>query len=314
MPNFLAAVALLTSSALLVSGCAGPGQEDDEFVVLTTFTVIADMAKNVAGEHARVESLTKPGAEIHGYEPTPSDIVRGLEADLILDNGLGLEAWFADFVQDVNAPHVTLSESLTPIPIEGREGVPNPHAWMSPREAVHYVEAIRAALTEADPAHADAYAFNAARYTEEIESIGSTLVEDLAEVSEDRRVLVTCEGAWSYLARDASLEEVYLWATNSDGAATPQSVAHAIHVVTQAQVPSVFCESTVGPEAMYAVAAESGAEFGGILFVDSLTEEDGPAPTYLALLEHNVRTIVAGLTVSDEGVSPHDAPGVDPDA
>ncbi|HVU11112.1 MAG TPA: metal ABC transporter substrate-binding protein [Phototrophicaceae bacterium] len=266
--------------------------------VLTTFTIIADMARNVACGLVDVESITKPGAEIHHYEPTPSDIVRALNADLILDNGLGLETWADRFYANVpNVPHITLSTGVTPIIISGGpfDGKPNPHAWMSPTNALIYVENIRQALSDLDPADAPAFAENAQAYDAQIHQVDQYLKQALAVLPADERTLVSCEGAFSYLTRDTGMGELYLWAVNSDQEGTPQQIAHVIDQVNANHVPAVFCESTVNDKAQLAVAAQTGARFGGVLYVDSLTEANGPAPTYLKLLTVNAQTIVSGL-------------------
>jgi len=304
------AIATLATGALvLLAGCsagtdagsADAPADDGRPVVLTTFTVLADMAENVAGEHLRVESITKVGAEIHGYEPTPGDVRKAADADLILDNGMGLEAWFGRFVDGLDVPHVVVSEGVDPIPLgddtaEEYQGKANPHAWMSPRNAQLYVRNMADAFAELDPAHADDYAANAAAYSAEIDAVHVELTGALDALPESHRALVTCEGAFPYLARDAGLTEKYLWAVNAEQQATPGSVVAAIEFVEENDVPAVFCESTVSDESMRQVARESGAAFGGTLYVDSLSEPDGPVPTYLDLLRHDTDTIVAGLT------------------
>lgn len=292
----------MAGSALTIvaTGCAtATGQDTDTApTVLTTFTVLADMTQNVAGDHVQVESLTRPGAEIHTYEPTPQDMVRASDAALILDNGMGLEAWFTQFTDQVDAPSVTVSEGVEPIAITagGYEGQDNPHAWMSPDNAAIYVENIRAALTDLAPEHAEEFATNAEAYTEEIRVIGEDTQGALRSLPEAERALVTCEGAFSYLARDADLQERYLWPVNAEQEATPAQVAEVVDFVADNAVPAVFCESTVNARTQEQVAAEAGADFGGTLYVDSLSEPDGPVPTYQDLLRHNADTIIAGLT------------------
>jgi manganese transport system substrate-binding protein len=287
--------------AALVGACAGGGAEAGgeprRPLVMTTFTVLADMTRVVAGDLLRVESITKVGAEIHGYEPTPDDLRRADGADLILDNGLGLEAWFAQFVERVDAPHVVISEGVTAIPIadDAYAGRPNPHAWMSPLMAVTYVDNIAAALSRLDPPHAATYQANAAAYRDRIAEVHHEMLEQLAVLPPGQRALVSCEGAFTYLTRDAGLIERYLWAVNAEGQATPRRVAETIEYVRANGVPAVFCESTVSDSLQRQVARESGARFAGTLYVDSLSETDGPVPTYLDLLRHDVGTIVAGL-------------------
>jgi len=267
-------------------------------VILTTFTVLADIARNVAGGAAIVESLTKPGAEIHGYQPTPRDLIRAQKANLILDNGLGLERWAQKFYGDLkNVPHVTLSEGVQPVDISEDlyKGKPNPHAWMSPQNTLIYVENIRKALVELDPPNAATYNANAYAYSHKIKDIDRTLRKELAVIPPDKRYMVSCEGAFSYLARDYKLKELYLWAVNSEQQATPKQVEKVIKSVRQNKIPVVFCESTVSDEAQRQVASEAGAKFGGVFYVDSLSSADGPVPTYLKLMQYNVNTLVKGL-------------------
>ena len=281
-----------------IGNTAQNANTENKKVILTTFTVLADMARNVAGDKVIVQSLTKPGAEIHGYEPTPSDIVKAQDADLILDNGLGLERWAQKFYGNLkNVPHVTLSEGITPIDIseDAYAGKPNPHAWMSPKLALKYVENIRDALVNLDPANAETYTTNAQAYSEQIKKIDGKLQKTVKEIPANRRFMVTCEGAFSYLAKDYGLKEEYLWAVNAEKQATPKQVEKVINTVRKNQVPVVFCESTVSADAQKQVAKESNAEFGGVFYVDSLTDANGVAPTYFKLLEYNINTLVNGL-------------------
>lgn len=266
--------------------------------VLTTFTVLADMTRNVAGDRVNVESITKPGAEIHGYEPTPGDMVRLQKADLVLDNGMNLEKWAEKLYQNVpDVPHVTLTEGITAIPIAEGPYVdkPNPHAWMSPANALLYVDAIARALSDIDAKNSDYFAKNAAAYKEEIARVDTKLKAELGSLPEGGRYLASCEGAFSYLIRDYGLRELYLWPINADTQGTPQQIRSVVETVKANQIPAVFCESTVSDEAQRQVASETGARFGGVFYVDSLSGDDGPTPTYLKLLEYNADTLVRGL-------------------
>ena len=266
--------------------------------VLTTFTVLADMAKNVAGKQADVSSLTKPGAEIHGYEPTPGDIARMQGADLVLDNGLGLEKWAEKLYQNVpDVPHVTLTKAIAPIGIaEGPyKDKPNPHAWMSPANALKYVDAIAVALSDIDPAHTSEYEKNATAYKKRIEAVDTKLRVGLQDLPASKRYLVTCEGAFTYLVKDYGLKELYLWPINADAQGTPQQIRKVVEDVRTNDVTAVFCESTVSDKAQQQVAKETGAAFGGVFYVDSLSGSDGPTPTYLHLLEYNTDVFLKGV-------------------
>jgi len=281
---------------LLVS--CGPSAEKSKTGpkrILTTFTILQDIAQNVAGTAAIVESITKPGAEIHDYEPTPLDLVKAQDADLVLWNGLGLERWFEKFLQQVkDVPSVVLTEGVEPMGIgEGPyTGKPNPHSWMSPANAIVYVENIRKALVKLDPVNEATYNKNAAAYTAELRAIDEPVRKALEAIPADQRWLVSCEGAFSYLTRNYGMKELYLWPINADQEGTPQQVQKVVDTVRSNKIPVVFSESTISDKAMLQVAKETGARYGGVLYVDSLTSADGPAPTYLKLLQYNADTIV----------------------
>jgi manganese/iron transport system substrate-binding protein len=291
----LFAVALSVAN---LSAQAEPAPDDGKFKVVTTFTVLQDIAQNVAGDKATVVSITKPGAEIHDYQPTPLDIVKAQHADLVLWNGFNLERWFEKFLQNVeDVPSVVLTDGIAPMGIkEGPyTGKPNPHAWMSPTNALLYVENIRKALVEHDPANADSYNRNAEAYAAKIKALDEPLRKRLAAIPEGQRWLVTSEGAFSYLARDYDLREAYLWPINADEQGTPQQVRKVIDLVREKGIPVVFSESTISDRAAKQVAKETGARYGGVLYVDSLSTADGPVPTYLDLLKVTVETIAKGF-------------------
>ncbi len=268
------------------------------FTVVTTFTVIADMAQNVAGEDAKVVSITKPGAEIHDYEPTPQDLVKAQQADLVLWNGLNLERWFERFFANVkDVPSVVVTEGVEPMSIHGGEydGKPNPHAWMSVSNAKIYVKNIEAALAKHDPVHAENYHKNAAAYLAKLEAMDAKLKEEVAKIPPEQRWLVSSEGAFSYLARDLGFKEAYLWPINAEQQGTPQQVSALIETVRANQIPVVFSESTISDKPAKQVAKESGAKYGGVLYVDSLSAADGPVPTYLDLLKVTTDTVINGF-------------------
>ncbi|MCA1969599.1 MAG: metal ABC transporter substrate-binding protein [Rhizobium sp.] len=266
--------------------------------VITTFTVIADIARNVAGDRAEVDSITKPGAEIHNYQPTPRDILKARDADLVLWNGLNLERWFEKFLANLGTvPAAVISDGVQPISISGGgyDGKPNPHAWMSPDNALIYVENIRKALAQVDPQNSEAYAANAKAYSDKIRAEIEPMKAKIAALPAEKRWLVTSEGAFSYLARDLALKELFLWPVNADAQGTPQQVRAVIDAMREYQVHVIFSESTISDKPARQVAEETGAAYGGVLYVDSLSEDGGPVPTYLDLLKVTVSTIAEGL-------------------
>ena len=271
--------------------------------MLTTFTVLADLARNVAGDRLTVRSIVKPGSEIHGYQPTPSDIERAGSADLIVENGLGLELWARKFTASAgDIPTLTLSDGMEPLLIaeDAYAGKPNPHAWMSPQRTMAYVDQLERAFRKLDPAGADQFKANAIAYKQRLQRLDQDLRSALEAIPEERRVLVSCEGAFTYLAKDYGLEEAYLWPVNAESQVTPKRMARLIETVRNRKIPAVFCESTVSDKAQKQVAAESGARFGGTFYVDSLSKADGPAPTLLKLQRHNVALLINGLAGSTE--------------
>ncbi|WP_018121937.1 metal ABC transporter substrate-binding protein [Wohlfahrtiimonas chitiniclastica] len=270
----------------------------EPFKVATTFTIIQDMAQNVAGDAAIVESITKHGAEIHNYQPTPKDIIRTQSADLILWNGLYLENWFERFFENMkDVPSVVVSDGIEPLSITEGEynGMPNPHAWMSPTNALIYVDNIRDAFVKYDPDNADTYKKNAEDYKAKIKALDQPLRDRLANIPEDQRWLVTSEGAFSYLAKDYDFKELYLWAINAEQQGTPQQVRKVIDTVRANNIPVVFSESTVSDKPAKQISKETNADYGGVLYVDSLSEPNGPVPTYIDLLNVTVETIAKGF-------------------
>ncbi|KHS65823.1 iron-binding protein [Pectobacterium brasiliense] len=295
LPALFRRIALPCALLLLASTSA---QAAEKLKVITTFTIIQDIAQNIAGDAATVESITKPGAEIHDYQPTPRDIVKTQSAQLVLWNGMNLERWFTRFFENVkNVPAVVVTEGITPLPIrEGAyNGNPNPHAWMSPSNALIYIENIRKGLVQADPANAETYNHNAKAYAEKIKALDAPLRERLARIPEQQRWLVTSEGAFSYLAKDYQFNEVYLWPINADEQGSPQQVRRVIDTVREKAIPVVFSESTVSDKPAKQVSKETGAKYGGVLYVDSLSTEKGPVPTYIDLLKVTVETIAKGF-------------------
>jgi len=283
----------------LAFGLAGQASASDRIKVLTSFTVFADMARNVAGEHAEVVSITKEGAEIHMFRPTPGDIKRGLGADVALWNGMGLETWFARYLENLGEVKAyTLSDGVEPILIAGGayEGRSNPHAWMSPGNAMIYIDNIVTALSETDPDNADAYAANGEAYKAEIAATFAPIRAAIEALPEEKRWLVTSEAAFSYLAADFGLKEASIWAINADDQGSPQQVRRVIDLIRDNNIPVIFSESTVSPKPAEQVARETGIAYGGVLYVDSLSTPDGPVPTYMDLLKVTSQTIVTGLT------------------
>jgi len=266
-------------------------------VILASFTVLADIIKNVAKDEFVVRSLIQPGVEVHGYQPTPSDLVRASNAFVFVDNGFGFELWAEKFVSNLKVKRITVAEDLDPVFIseDFYKGKPNPHAWISPKRGLLYVDILVDSLSELRPSKRKFFEENGKIYKERLSNLDKEFSLFINNLNKNRRYLVSCEGAFSYLTNDYGLEEVYLWPVNAESQITPKRMARTISLVKDKNVPSVFCESTVSNESQMVVANETGANFGGNLFVDSLSENSGPASSYIKMLEHNLDLIKKGL-------------------
>lgn len=272
-------------------------KETNKEVILASFTVLADIIENVAKDEFVVKSITKPGVEVHGYQPTPSDLIKASKAFVFIDNGFGFELWAEKFVSNLQINRVTISNRLEPIFIseDFYKGKPNPHAWISPKRGMIYVDVIVDSLSELKPSEAESFKNNGQIYKNKIAKIDKDFSLFINNLEKNNRYLVTCEGAFSYLTNDYGLKEAYLWPVNAESQITPKRMARTISLVKNKNIPSVFCESTVSNESQMVVASETGAKFGGDLFVDSISQDNKSANTYLKMLQHNLTLIKKGL-------------------
>ena len=290
---------ILLFVALGTTSCKNISEVDksNKKLLLVSFTVLEDIVKNIVGDEFDVKSITKPGIEVHGYQTTPSDLIKGSRAEVFIDNGFGFELWAEKFVSNLKVKRITIANNLKPLFIgeDAYKGKPNPHAWISPKRGIIYVDTLSRALSELKPQSKTVFKKNAEIYKNKLLEIDEDFSLFLNTLQKSKRYLVSCEGAFSYLTNDYGLEEVYLWPVNAESQITPKRMARTISLVKEKNVPSVFCESTVSNESQMVVASETGANFGGNLFVDSLSDDSGPASSYIKMLEHNLDLIKKGL-------------------
>ena len=267
--------------------------ESNKKLLLVSFTVLEDIVKNIVGEEFNVKSITKPGMEVHGYQTTPSDLIKGSRAEVFIDNGFGFELWAEKFVSNLKVKRITIANNLKPLFIgeDAYKGKPNPHAWISPKRGLIYVDTLTRALSELKPQSKTVFKKNAEIYKNKLLEIDEDFSLFLNTLKKNQKYLVSCEGAFTYLTNDYGLKEAYLWPVNAESQITPKRMAKVINLVKTNDIPAVFCESTVSSESQLAVARETGAKFGGNFFVDSLSEKDGPASSYIDLLNHNLNLI-----------------------
>ena len=262
-------------------------------LLLVSFTILEDIVRNIVGEEFNVQSITKPGMEVHGYQTTPSDLIKGSKAVVFIDNGFGFELWAEKFVTNLKVSRITISNNLKPVFIseDAYKGKPNPHAWISPKRGIIYVDILSRALSELKPQSKNVFEKNAKIYKNKLSKIDEDFSLFLNTLKKNQKYLVSCEGAFTYLTNDYGLKEAYLWPVNAESQITPKRMAKVINLVKNNDIPAVFCESTVSSDSQLAVSRETGAKFGGNFYVDSLSSKNGPASSYLDLLNHNLNLI-----------------------
>ena len=293
---------ILILVALTTTSCKNISEVDksNKKLLLVSFTVLEDIVKNIVGDEFDVKSITKPGMEVHGYQTTPSDLIKGSRAEVFIDNGFGFELWAEKFVSNLKVKRITMANNLKPLFIgeDAYKGKPNPHAWISPKRGIIYVDTLSRALSELKPQSKTVFKKNAEIYKNKLLEIDEDFSLFLNTLKKNQKYLVSCEGAFTYLTNDYGLKEAYLWPVNAESQITPKRMAKVINLVKEKQIPAVFCESTVSSESQESVAKETGALFGGDLYVDSLSKKNGPAKSYLEMLEYNLGIIKNGFSVS----------------
>lgn len=295
--------------AVLVSACSqegnSPKEQDDKVKIVTTYSIVYDMIKNVGGDHVEVHSLAPIGSDPHNYDPLPGDLVLTTDADIIFYNGLNLEegnAWFNELVEtagksvgDDNV--VRVSEGVEPMLLNSDEhkNEEDPHAWLDVQNGITYVKNIRDALKEIDAANADDYDKNAEKYIAELETLHEEIIDMMHAIPEDKRILVTSEGAFKYFSAAYDFQAAYIWEINSHSEGTPEQLKSIIRIIKDGGVPSLFLESSVDPRSMEMVSRETGVPIHGKIFTDSLGEAGSDGDTYIKMVKWNAEMIADGL-------------------
>jgi zinc/manganese transport system substrate-binding protein len=282
---FAAAVAMLV---------AGPGHAQHKVDIAASTTVLADLARNVGGDHVNVVSLVGPNGDIHSYVPSPADAKNLADAKLVILNGLGLEGSTAQFMRIAakGAKVLVASDGITPLRLGNS---PDPHAWQSVANAKTYVANIRDALIAVDPADRSVFEANAAAYLRRLDALDAEVKAAIATIPPQRRKLVTTHDAFGYLGTAYGVEFIAPHGVSTEAEASARDVAQIIAQIRAQKIPAVFLENVTDPRLLERIAQESGARIGGTLYSDALTDPSGPAPTYIDLMRHNVKELVTAL-------------------
>ncbi len=281
----IAAVALLATSPAFAQG---------KLEVAASFTILADLARNVGGDRVVVTSLVGPNGDVHSYVPTPADAKALVGAKVVVLNGLGLEGATARFMETAakNAQVVVASTGVTPLR-QGREV--DPHAWQSISNAKLYVANIRDALIAADPSDKAVFEANAAAYLQRLDALDKEIKAEIAKIPPERRELISIHDAFGYLGSAYGIAFIAPHGVSTEAEGSARDIARIIKQIRAEHIPAVFLENVTDPRVMEQIAREAGARVGGTLYSDALTAPDGPAPTYIDLMRHNVRQLVSAL-------------------
>jgi len=283
--RFAAAVAMLV---------AGPGLAQQKVDIAASTTVLADLARNVGGDHVNVVSLVGPNGDIHSYVPSPADAKNLADAKLVILNGLGLEGSTAQFMRSAakGAKVLVASDGITPLRLDNS---PDPHAWQSVANAKTYVANIRDALIAVDPADKSVFEANAAVYLRQLDALDAEVKAAIATIPPQRRKLVTTHDAFGYLGTAYGVEFIAPHGVSTEAEASARDVAQIIAQIRAQKIPAVFLENVTDPRLLARIAHESGARISGTLYSDALTDANGPAPTYVEMMRHNVKELVGAL-------------------
>lgn len=300
--RLLILVGLAAASAILP---ASAQQEPTRLKVVATFSILGDFARNVGGDRVDVTTLVGPNGDVHVYMPAAADAEAIRNAGLVIVNGLGLEGWLPRLIKSsgstattVVATHGVVPRKVAAGEILSRDhgaGSLDPHAWQSVANAEIYVANIRDATVAADPANAATYKANAAAYLARLEAFDREVREVVARIPAERRKVISTHDAFGYFAAAYDIAFVAPQGVSTEAEPSARDIATIIAQIKKEKIPAVFLENVSDPRLMRQIASETGAAIGGTLFSDSLTKKSGEAPSYIEMIEHNIRTIASAL-------------------
>jgi zinc/manganese transport system substrate-binding protein len=281
-------------TVLAVALLATPLRAEDRLDVVASFSILADVVKNVGGDKVNVVSLVGPNGDVHVYTPAPSDAKKNVEAKVLFINGLGLEGWLPRLVQSAGskARIVTVSDGVAPMQLGSAA---DPHAWQSVPNVKVYVTNIRDALSSADPADDAVYRANADRYLKELDALDAEVRAAIAKIPPDRRKVITTHDAFGYFATAYGIAFLAPVGVSTETEPSARDIAALIRQIRMEKTPAVFLENLSDERLIRRIAGETGAKVGGTLYSDSLTDEKGPAPTYIDLMRHNIKALTSAL-------------------
>ena len=305
--TLLTKIRIFITIALL--GAAAPVMANEPLPVVASFSILADMVKQVGGPHVEVTSLVGPNSDAHVFDPTPADAKRLAAAKLVVVNGLGFEGWLNRLVKSsgYKGPVLTASKGVKTIPMAASDhghshghkhshAAFDPHAWQSLLNARQYVENIRVALSAAMPAHSADFQSRATDYLKQIDALEKSTQARIAAVPMERRRVITSHDAFGYFAREYKVTFYPLQGLSTASEPSAADVVRIVNEIKKNKVTAIFAENISDPRVLERVAKDTGAKIGGTLYADALSAPGTQADTYLKMFELNVSTIVAGIS------------------
>jgi zinc/manganese transport system substrate-binding protein len=286
------------AAALAALVVASPAVAQSKVKVVATFSILGDLVKNVGGDRVEVATLVGPNGDAHVYAPSPADAKKVADAKVVFVNGLGLEGWLTRLVaaSGSKAPTVVATKGVKPRRMEEQGHlVSDPHAWQSVVNAKIYVANIRDGLIKADPAGTRDYEANAGAYLAKLDALESEVKAAMDKIPADRRRIITTHDAFGYFGDAYGMEFISSEGVSTEAEVSAQDVAKIIAQIRKQKIPAVFMENISDPRLMQQIARETGARIGGTLYSDALSDEKGPAATYIDMMRHNVRELAAAL-------------------
>jgi zinc/manganese transport system substrate-binding protein len=290
---------LISAAALSALCAAGRGSAQNKLKVVATFSILGDLVKNVGGDRVEVSCLVGPNGDIHVYSPSSADAKKALDADILFANGLGFEGWLSGLIRasGIKAPMVVASSGIRPLLRVRRTGqnLINPHAWQSVPNVKVYIANIRDGLIAVDPSGKAAYEANAAAYSAQLDAIDDEVIDLIAKIPPERRRVITTHDAFGYFSVAYGVTILGAQGVSTEAEASANDVANLITQIEHQHISAVLMDNISQPYLIERIAKESGAKIGGTLYSDALSEESGPAHSYIDMIRHNVQTLSAAL-------------------
>ena len=283
---------------LIFLGVTATPRAQEKPLIVATASMWADMATRIGGDHFRVETVVPIGGDPHIHEPTPRDARIVAAADIILRNGLTFEGWLNELIENsgTKARNTLITTGITPIESQQYKNATDPHAWMDAGNGLIYIENIYKALVAFLPSEEESLTKAYRAYREELMATDRYIREKVATIPEANRILITSHDAFQYFGRKYGVQLESVLGVSTDADIQTSDIRHLNDVLQTTKVPAVFIESTINPKVLEQIASDNGVVVGGKLYADSLGDKDSPAPTYIAMLRHNVDTIAEALS------------------